>query len=322
MLLAQLHGFVEVARLGNMGRAADVLSISQPALSSRIKGLESELGVQLFRRTATGMSLTPAGRGLVPHAERALAAVRMGVGLAKDLDHNLDEDLTVGATRSVSTYVLPELLARFLAVRPGVRVTVRTADSESLVAMLRQGEIHVAVIREIPTHGLDARPIYVDDLAFVARPGAVSASSGAIGRDQLARVPVIVFDRHSNYYELTQGIFSAAGVVPSRPLEVDNLETAKRMAERGLGLSLLPATAVADAIARGTLTRIRVVGVDVEPRRIMAVQARDATSNRAVEELIELLRQTPDLIPGAGKVPDDYPSPATPLPPRSSSNSS
>lgn len=243
------------------------------------------------------MALTPAGWGLLPHAEQAIGAAHVGLGHAKSLDHDLNEDLAIGATRSVSTYVLPEMLARHMADRPGLRVAVRTSDSESLLTMVRHGELDIALTRDIPAPGLDAEPIYLDPLVFVAAPGAIPTTSGRIQSAELAAVPFIVFDRHSNYHELTQGLFSEAGVMPFRLLEVDNLETAKRMAERGLGLSLLPTTSVAQSLSLRSLVRIEVIGMKVEPHRIVAVR-RNASASRAASELLELLRLTPDVVSG------------------------
>lgn len=305
VLFAQLRAFVEVARLGNVGRAADLLCISQPALSARIKSLESHVGTRLFKRAGGGMALTPAGWGLLPHAREALTAAQIGVERAKDLNHDLDEDLVVGATRLVSTYVLPEILVEFLMNRPKVRVAIRTADSESLLGMLRQGELDVALVLDIPTHGFDAQPIFMDPLYFVARPGMVPTASGRIDRKELARLPIIFFDRHSNYHEIMQGLFSAAGVSPSRQLEVNDFETAKRLAELGLGLSLLPATVAASALASRSLSKIDVVGINVEPRRIIAARTRAEPNSRAVREFIAILRRTPELIAGPTRVPLD-----------------
>ena len=83
MLLAQLEAFSEVARLGNVSRAADTLSVTQPALTARLQGLERELGVDLFVRGARGMTLTDAGRALLPYAQRAIAQVLEARDLAQ-----------------------------------------------------------------------------------------------------------------------------------------------------------------------------------------------------------------------------------------------
>src|SRR5439155_17442250 len=85
MLLAQLEAFSEVARLGNVSRAADTLSVTQPALTARLQGLERELGVELFVRVARGITLTDASRALLPYAQRVIAQVLDGQKAVEDL---------------------------------------------------------------------------------------------------------------------------------------------------------------------------------------------------------------------------------------------
>ncbi|MEO8571563.1 MAG: LysR family transcriptional regulator, partial [Chloroflexota bacterium] len=118
MLLAQIEGFIEIARLGNMRRAADALSISQPALTARLQALEEELAAALFRRTHAGMVLTPAGRAFLPHADRAIEAIRSGGSLVRELEHGVIGELALAVAPAVSAYVLPEILVRFTERHP------------------------------------------------------------------------------------------------------------------------------------------------------------------------------------------------------------
>ena len=113
MLLAQVEGFIEIARQGNMRRAAFALSISQPALTARLQGLEEELGTSLFRRSHAGMVLTPAGRAFLPHADRAIEAIRSGSSLIRELELGVVGELALAVAPAVSAYVLPEILVRF-----------------------------------------------------------------------------------------------------------------------------------------------------------------------------------------------------------------
>ena len=85
MQLAQVEGFLEVARRTNMSRAAEALFITQPALSARLRALEAEVGSPLFRRGRRGMALTDAGRAFLPYAERAVRALQDGAGAVERL---------------------------------------------------------------------------------------------------------------------------------------------------------------------------------------------------------------------------------------------
>ena len=235
MLHAQVEGFVAVAREGNLRRAAAGLFISQPALTARIQGLEAELGTPLFRRTSAGMELTHAGRAFLPYAERSLDALQSGSALVTELAEGVVGELAIGSAPAVSAYVLPELLARYTARHPNVRLVVRTSHSEELVDMVVRGEVSLAIVREMRDARIVSRPIYEDELVLVARPDHPFAQAGRVDVAAITGSQLILFDRTSSYYDLTNALFRAAGVVPRGVMELDNIEAAKRMVERGLG---------------------------------------------------------------------------------------
>src|SRR6266571_5293887 len=132
MLLAHLESFVEVARTGNVSRAADALFLTQPALTARLKSLESDLGVELFVRSARGMKLTDAGRAFLPYAQRTLGLVTEGRQVISDLREGATGELVIGAAPAVSTYLLPTILKAFRATFPNVRLGVKTGHTEEV----------------------------------------------------------------------------------------------------------------------------------------------------------------------------------------------
>jgi DNA-binding transcriptional LysR family regulator len=303
MLLAQIEGFVEIARQNNMRRAALVLSISQPALTSRLQGLEDELGTALFRRTHTGMVLTPAGRAFLPHADRVLEAVRSGAALVRDLGHGVVGELALAVAPAVSAYVLPDVLARFTEQHPGVRLLVRTGHSEEIVDLVLRGEVDLGIVRQLRDARVRSRPLYEDELVLVVWPDHPFARAGRIDVAEIAHLQLILFDRTSSYYDVTNALFRKAGVVPRGITEVDNIEAAKRMVERGLGVALLPGTAVADAVSNGTLREIELVGAEAIRRRIVAVGRRGPRPPAPVGGARwELLDRIPETIPRARRV--------------------
>ena len=303
MLLAQIEGFVEIARQGNMRRAAVVLSISQPALTSRLQGLEQQLGSPLFRRTHSGMVLTPAGRAFLPHADRALESVRSGMSLVRGLGQGVVGELALAVAPAVSAYVLPDVLVRFTERHPGVRLLVRTGHSEEIIDLVLQGEVDLGIVRQIRDARVRSHPLYEDELVLVVRPDHPFARAGRIDVAEIAHVQLILFDRTSSYYDITNALFRKAGVVPRGVTEVDNIEAAKRMVERGLGVALLPGTAVADTLAAGTLSEIELVGAEVIRRRIVAVERLGPRPRSPfVATLWSLLDSVPESIPRARRI--------------------
>lgn len=303
MLLAQLEGFVEIARQSNMRRAALALSISQPALTSRLKGLEEEVGSALFRRTHSGMVLTPAGRAFLPHADRALEAVRSGTALVRELGEGVVGELALAVAPAFSAYVLPELLVRFTERHPAVRLLVRTGHSEEVVDLVSRGEVDLGIVRELRDPRVRSRPLYEDELVLVVWPEHPFAAAGQIDVADIAHVQLILFDRTSSYYEVTNALFRRAGVVPRGVTEVDNIEAARRMVERGLGVALLPGTGVADAIASGALREVRMLGAETIRRRIVAIERLGPhPGSPFVRTMWGLLDTIPDVIPRARRI--------------------
>jgi DNA-binding transcriptional LysR family regulator len=300
VLLAQIEGFLEIARQGNMRRAAYTLSISQPALTARLQGLEDELGMALFRRAHSGMVLTPAGRAFLPHADRAIEAIRSGSSLIRELELGVTGELALAVAPAVSAYVLPEILVRFTARHPDVRLLVRTGHSEEIVDLVARGEVDLGIVRQLRDPRVSRRPLYDDELVLVAEPGHRFAMAGKIDVAEISHAQLILFDRTSSYYDVTNALFRVAGVVPRGVTEVDNIEAAKRMVERGLGVALLPGTAVADALSGGSLREIELAGTATIRRRIVAVERLGSRpTSPFLDTLWGLLEQIPELIPRA-----------------------
>ncbi len=275
MLLAQVEGFVEIVRQGNLSRSAVALHVTQPALTARIHGLEDELGSRLFTRGRRGMEVTEAGRAFLPYAERALAALRDGADLLADLGRGSIGELVLGAAPAVSTYVLPGVLVRFVARLPNVRLVVRTGHSEEILDMAVRGEIQVGLVRELRHPLIESLPWYDDELVLVAHPGHPFAAVPAIALQRITEDRLILFDRTSSYYDLTNTLFRQAGVVPHGVMELDNIDAAKEMVYQGLGVAFLPRTAILGELANGHLTAVRIAEAAPIRRRIVAIRRRD-----------------------------------------------
>src|ERR1700736_4393136 len=256
MLLAQIEGFLEVARRGNVSRAAEAMFVTQPTLTARLHALERELGEPLFARTRRGMRLTDAGRAFLPYAERAMRAVRDGRQALNDARSASAGRLVLGAAPAVSTYILPALLQRFAAAYPRVEVAVRTGHSEDVLQMLLREEVQLAMVRALRHRDIESIPLYDEELVLVVPPGHAFADRNRVGIADLSSERLILFDRTSSYYELSQTFFLSLGVTPREAMELDNIEAAKKMVERRLGVPLLPRPAVSGEIAAKTLSLV------------------------------------------------------------------
>src|SRR5262245_47372941 len=242
----RLEAFVEVVRRGSVTAAARALYVTQPALTARLNTLERAVGAPLLVRRRGGVRLTEAGRAFLPYAERALQAVSEGRLVLTELARGLAGHVTICASPVVSTYALPTILRRFSESHPGVQVAVRTGHSEEMIEVVKRDEVAVGLLRAFDDPAVEQFTLYEDELVLVVNVehafGAVVALGGL--RDE----HFVLFDRASSYHELTSAMFLEAGISPRSVMELDNVDSAKKIVELGLGVAFLPHVAVVEEV--------------------------------------------------------------------------
>jgi DNA-binding transcriptional LysR family regulator len=291
--LVQIEGFLEVARRGSVSRAAEALFVTQPTLTARLHGLERELGAPLFVRTPHGMRLTDAGRAMVPFAERALRALVEGRDVLEQVKTASVGHLMIGAAPAVSTYILPGLLEKFVADHPRVEVSVRTGHSEDIVGLVLADEVQLGLGRAIRHPDLEMRQFHTEELVLVCAPGHHFANRRSVAMEEVAAERMIMFDLTSSYYEITQAAFLTAGVKLRGLMELDSIEAAKKMVERGLGVALLPRSAVAREVATKALRLVKMKDAPPMYQSIVAYRRLDSGKPEGiVAAFLELLTAT------------------------------
>lgn len=169
-----LQTFIEVARQKSVGKAADVLSVTQPAVTRTIRELEDYLGAALFEKEGRGIRISPFGEVFLKHAGESIAAVRRGVDSIAQAKRSLGPPLKIGALPTASASLMPEAVAEFLKAGTGSRTTIVTGENRWLLDALRVGELDLVVGRLAAPErmtGLHFEPLYAEEVAFVVRPG-------------------------------------------------------------------------------------------------------------------------------------------------------
>jgi len=293
MLLEQVEGFIAVAQRGNLSRAAEALIVHQPTLTARLQSLEKELGEELFVRTPRGMRLSDAGRAFLPFAQRALHALHEGKRSVSDVRSAGAGRLVLGAAPAVSTYALPDLLERFTADHPRVEVAVRTGHSEDVLEMVLRDDVQLGMMRAIAHRDIETWPFYEEDLVLVTARDHPLASRRSAKTADLTGEHIILFDRTSSWYDMTQSLFLQAGVTPRGILELDNIEAAKHMVERRLGIAFLPRAAVKREVASRSLRLVKLADAPRLSHTIVVARRRDlGPPSGAVAALLELIKKS------------------------------
>lgn len=253
MEIAQLKAFLAAAERGSFVRAAQALILTQPSLSARIKSLEAELEVTLFHRMGRGVRLTEAGKTFLPYAQRALETLDQGRSTLNALQETASGTLVVGTARAIGAYVLPEVLSQFRTGYPGIEVHIRTGRSSEVLKMVADEEVQVGLARTLRHPDVRAIDLYNEELALTVHPQHPFADREEASIYDVAKEPLILYDRESSYFQLIDRVCREAGIIPNVGMVLDSIEATKRMIERGLGISFLPVHGISREVETGAL---------------------------------------------------------------------
>jgi LysR family carnitine catabolism transcriptional activator len=288
--LRQLRALVTAAETGSFGRAAARLHLSQPALTGQIQGLEQQLGVALFDRSARGASPTRAGVALAAAFGRVLGELDAVVEGARDQAARRSGLVHLAVLPSVATGLLPGALRRLRAAHPGIRVMVRDAVARRVAAMVADGSADLGIGSDALTDpALEAEPLIEDDLVAVLPPGHPLAALPRIPLAALAAAPLVLTDPDSSVRSVAESAFAAAGLMLRPAYEATYMSTAVALVQAGLGIGLLPATAVDLRLA--PVPETRMIDPPVMRRRILLLRRRGAALSPAAEALAAVLRE-------------------------------
>lgn len=238
-----------IAELGHFTRAAERLHLAQPSLSRQIASLERELGVELFHRVRGNVSLTAAGERLLPIARRMLADADTARGEMAELAGLRRGRIRLGATPTLCTSLVVEVLVEFRERYPGVDIEILERGSRSLISALVEGSLDLAlIVTSVSSEGaravLEREPVLSERLVVVSAAGAPDPFGGVdapISLAQLAKVPQVSFPENYDLRVAMDAAFEAAGISPTVAVEGAEMDAALRFAERGIGVAVVPA---------------------------------------------------------------------------------
>ena len=291
LFLGQLEAFLEIARLGNVTRAAESLYLTQPALTSRLKRLEQEIGAILLIRDRRGARLTDAGRAFLPYAERAVSTMSEAQRVVGEVERGVIGDLAIAATPKISTYVLPPVMKRFAAENDAVRLSLFSGStSEGIIEMLRRGEVQLGLCRVVQHPDLQSVALYEEEYVLAVDAHHPLADAGEIDGSTLAKETLVTLFRSASYREFMQALLSHSSSPPRSIIDLDNPETMKLMISETLGVGLFPKIAIELELASGSLREIRVREMPRMHRTMGALRLRNAPELSAVRGFLGLVR--------------------------------
>jgi DNA-binding transcriptional LysR family regulator len=236
---AHVRTLREIARHGSFSRAAESLRLSQPAVSLHMRQLEARCGTALLERVGKRAFPTAAGTLLLEHAGRAFAELEAAQEALRQLRGVVAGRLRLGTGATASIHLLPPLLRRMRARYPELELIVVTGNAPEIAAAVAANELDVALVT-LPVTGrqLLVTPLLLDPLVAVGPPAQGWPGRGALTAAELARHPLIVYERGGTIRRVIDGWFRRGGVRPRIVMELGNEEAIKKLVGAGLGVSM------------------------------------------------------------------------------------
>ncbi|QOZ26374.1 LysR family transcriptional regulator [Bradyrhizobium sp. CCBAU 51753] len=243
MEMTDLLTFSTVARLGGITRAAEELNTVQSNVTQRIKALEAEIGTTLFERHSRGMTLTGAGRRLLPYAQRMAALSREAVLAARD-DGEPKGPLSIGSMETTAAVRLPTLLAEFHRRYPAVRLTLRTAPTADLVAAVLDGSLDGAFVAGPIEHAELATTVaFTEELVLVTAQRWTSLAALRAGTPESGPT-ALVFRTGCTYRQRLEQVFTEFGWPSAVRFEFGTLDGMIGCVAADMGVTMLPRAVV------------------------------------------------------------------------------
>ena len=295
--LHQLRYVVCVAEEGRFTRAAARLHVAQPSISSAVAALEQELGAALFHRERNAVTLTGAGEVFLPWARQVLADCEAGASAVRDLLGLQRGRLVLGATPSLTTNLLPRVLAAFHQEHPGVELMVHEAGSQELVERLGKGEMDLAVvILPVDRPSVQSTALLEEELVLAVNRSHPLAGRRTVRVSELEDVPLVMFKDGYDLREATLQACRDAGFAPVMAMQGLEMDGALALAAAGMGAAVVPGSVVPPS---GPLRAVRFRGGALK-RTVGLASRRDRPLSPAASTFVDALEKHLDKAPARG----------------------
>ena len=287
MTLSELRFIVAVGREKNFRKAADKCFVSQPALSLAVKKLEDELGIILFERSRTDVSITQAGQAIINQAIIVLDEAGKIKEMAQQGDGQLEKPFKLGLIYSIAPYLLPLIIPLLRNSAPDMPLEIEENITKNLEEKLKKGFIDAAIVAlpfDIP--GIEIENLYEEPFVTVVPVKHPWAQKKTIKADLLASEKVLLLDNTHCYSNQVQE--ACPGLLKTGEIQGGNsLETIRSMVASNLGISVLPKSATT---LRHVNPLVKVIQFDkpIPFRKVVLAYRKSSVKKQALEEVVKI----------------------------------
>ncbi|HCF8267221.1 TPA: LysR family transcriptional regulator [Klebsiella pneumoniae] len=292
--LRHLHTFVTVAQQGTLGRAAETLNLSQPALSKTLNELEQLTGTRLFERGRLGAQLTLVGEQFLTHAVKVLDALN-SAGQALNRKEGLNNDIVrIGALPTAALGILPTVIGQFHKQQKDITLQVATMNNTMLLAGLKSGEIDIGIGRMSDPElmsGLHYELLFLESLKLVVRPGHPLLQE-TVTLSRVMEWPVVVSPKGTVPRQNAEALLQSQGCkMPAGCIETLSASLSRQLTVDFDYVWFVPSGAVKDDLRRGVLTALPIATQGAgEPIGILTRV--DATLTPGTQTLLSAIRKS------------------------------
>ncbi len=292
MTLTELKYIIAVAREKHFGRAALSCAVSQPSLSVAVRKLEDELGVAIFERRSNDIALTPIGSLIVEQANKVFEDARRITEIARQGQDPLSGPLRLGVIYTIGPYLLPDLISRMSASTPQMPLILEEGFTTELLAKLRSGLLDVAITADtLVDTGFMTQEIYEEQFVVAVPAHHPWVNRSYVGTDELRDQKLLLLGTGHCFRDQILGIcpdlarFNSSASEMQKTVGGSSLQTIFHMVAQGLGITVLPASAV--PYLTGLSTAIKILPFKNPPpsRRAVLVWRKTFTRAAAITAL-------------------------------------
>lgn len=294
MNFRQLRVFQIVAETGGITAGSERLHVSQPAVSKHIHDLEEELQTPLFDRHPRGVTLTAAGEVLLRHARRMQALQEDARDELASLQGVRSGRLAIGASTTIGSYLLPDLLERFHHAHPGIRISVVVANTRHIQRQLMDYALDIGLTEGFAEQEAFHAEVFTrDKLVPVASP-AFDRAHKVCDLESLGTLPCILREEGSGTRAVVERAFARHHLTPRPLMSLGSTEAIKRLAGSGLGYAVVSKLAVSEDLADGRLVRLPIQELTID-RPLHLIRLKERSVPSAASAFMQLLKSQPAL---------------------------
>lgn len=287
--LDQLRILKAIVQEKSFKKAAESLYISQPAVSFQIQNLERSLNTALFYRHSRKAQLTEAGKLLSEYAVKILSLCEESYRSIKDLENLKFGSLTIGASQTIGTYLMPKLIGKFREKYPNVSVRLEVHSTRKAAWRVAKGSLDLAITGgEIPNElekGLEVQAYAWDELVLILPKKHPLANKECLTQNDLYKLKFLTLEEDSSYRRVLNNILQENSIESNRldiEMELSSIEAIKNAVESGLGAAFVSISAIKKELKLDTLKHLPISNLNVK-RRLSIIINKERYRSKAAE---------------------------------------